>query len=55
MDIACKYINYAINVFRKHNKKIIWIQHENEDEGVVVGTGGFEIIEKLKPLNSEKI
>jgi nicotinamidase-related amidase len=55
MTHAVKYINCAIELFRKNNKKIIWIQHEDENDGAKEGTVGFEIIEDLKPMNGEKI
>ena len=54
MENAVKYINYTVNLFRKNNKKIIWIQDEDEEDGNINGTEGFEIIELLAPLQSEK-
>jgi nicotinamidase-related amidase len=55
MDHAAEYINCAIDLLRRKNKKIIWIQDEDKDDGVTKGTPGFEIIESLKPLKGEKI
>jgi nicotinamidase-related amidase len=55
MDQAAEYINWAINRFRRNNKKIIWTQHENKKDGIIKGTEDFEIIDPLKPSNNEKI
>jgi nicotinamidase-related amidase len=55
MDRASEYINYTVELFRKHNNKIIWIQDEDKDDGVIKGTEGFEIIDILKPRKDEKI
>ena len=54
MDQACDYINYTIELFRKNGIKIIWIQDEDESDGVIRGTEDFKIIEELKPMNTEK-
>ena len=54
MEKASEYISYTIDLFRKNNKKIIWIQDEDKEDGNVRGSEGFNIIELLAPLQSEK-
>jgi len=54
MEKASEYINYTVNLFREHSKKIIWIQDEDKEDGNVNGTEGFEIIELLEPQQNEK-
>ena len=54
MKKASDYINQAVNIFREHNKKIIWIQNENIEEGLITVTPGFEVIELLTPQQNEK-
>jgi nicotinamidase-related amidase len=53
MENAAEYINCSIDLFRENNKKIVWIQDENED-GSANGTEEFGIIELFQPLESEK-
>ena len=54
MEKAAEYIDYTVNLFREHNKEIIWIQDEDKEDGNVIGTEDFEIIELLIPLKNEK-
>ena len=54
MEKASKYIDYTINLFREYNKKIVWIQDEDIEDGNVNGTEEFEIIELLTPQQNEK-
>ena len=54
MENAAEYINYTVDLFRKNNKQIIWIQDEDEEDGNVEGTEGFEIIDILGPKESER-
>jgi nicotinamidase-related amidase len=54
MKKAAEYINYTVDLFREYNKKIFWIQDEDEEDGNVNGTEGFEIIELLKPKENEQ-
>ena len=54
MEKAVEYINYTVNLFRKNNKNIIWIQDEDQEDGNINGTEGFDIIETLAPLQNEK-
>ena len=49
MYSACTTINKAIDLFRRSNQPIIWVQHINEDDGSVPGNPGFNYIEPLKP------
>ncbi|GHU33101.1 hypothetical protein FACS1894172_10950 [Spirochaetia bacterium] len=55
MDQAVEYINYSVDLFRKNNNKIIWIQDEDKENGIIRETEGFEIINILKQKNNEKI
>ena len=54
MDNACEYINKAINIFRKRNLPIIWIQ-DNGKGGIIGGTKDHEIIDILTQNENEKI
>lgn len=50
MDAAVKYIEAAVEMFRNKNLPIIWVQDKDE---VVPGDAGFEIINQLKPQESD--
>ena len=54
MEKASEYIDYTIDLFRKNNKRIIWIQDEDIEDGVIEGTVEFNIIDILKPKTNEK-
>jgi nicotinamidase-related amidase len=49
MDNASEYINYVIPWFRKKKLPILWIQHKEEEDNVIPGEKGFELIDQLKP------
>ncbi|NLY89658.1 MAG: cysteine hydrolase [Firmicutes bacterium] len=49
MDAACESINAVLPFFRKTNSPVLWIQQKGEKEGVLPGTTGFELIDRLKP------
>ncbi|HRH42138.1 MAG TPA: isochorismatase family cysteine hydrolase [Pyrinomonadaceae bacterium] len=49
MDRATEYINAVIPLFEAKNLPIIWVQDIAEDDGVVPGTEGFELIGDLTP------
>ena len=49
MDRASEYINAVIPLFEKKNLPIIWVQDIDEEDGVVPGTEGFDLIDLLKP------
>jgi nicotinamidase-related amidase len=53
MEKAAEYINYSVDLFREYNKKIFWIQDEDEEDGIIRETEGFEIIDLLKPEENE--
>lgn len=53
MDGACEYINAVLPLFRKKGLPVIWIQHIDDEDGVVPGTEGFEFIDCLKPESGE--
>ena len=66
MNSACGYINMALDLFRKKDLPIIWIQVDGEEdmEGPFIDfitydihyeTRDFEIIDKLKQNKLEKI
>jgi len=54
MKNSIEYINFTVDLFRKNNKPIIWIQDEDEEDGVIDGTKEFEIIDLLEPKENEK-
>jgi len=45
---AIQCINAAIDLFRKKNLQIIAIQHKSEQENLVPGKPGFDILESVK-------
>ncbi|MCG8452398.1 MAG: isochorismatase family protein [Spirochaetales bacterium] len=53
MASAVEYIDEVLNTFREKSAPIIWIQDEDEDDGVVQGSEGFELIDSLKPQDGE--
>ncbi len=53
MDSACEYINAILSVFRKANLPSLWVQHIDEEDGVVPGAEGFEFISQLQPQEGE--
>lgn len=50
MDAAVEYIEAAVEMFRNKNLPIIWVQDKDD---VVPGDAGFEIINQLKPQESD--
>jgi len=54
MEMASEYINYTVDLFKKNNKKIIWMQDEDEEDGNIQGSGGFDIIDILWAKENEK-
>ena len=53
MDTACEYINAVLPLFRKRGGPVLWIQHMDEEDGVVPGKEGFELLDALKPEPGE--
>ena len=53
MDTACEYINAVLPLFRKRGSPILWVQHMDEEDGVVPGKEGFELLDALKPEPAE--
>jgi len=45
---AIKYINAAIDLFRKKNLPIVVVQHKSEAQGLVPGKSGFNVPESVK-------
>ena len=54
MENAAEYINYTVDLFRKNDKQIIWIQDEDEEDGIIEKTEEYEIIDILKTKENEK-
>jgi len=53
MDTACEYINAVLPLFRKRGSPVLWVQHMDEEDGVVPGKEGFELLDALKPEPAE--
>jgi nicotinamidase-related amidase len=51
MDKAVVTINRAVDIFRQTGRPIVWIQDE---EGHTLDSESYQIIDALKPLDSEK-
>ena len=45
---AIKYINAAIDLFRKKNFPIVIVQHKDEEQGLVPGNDGFDVHQNVK-------
>jgi nicotinamidase-related amidase len=48
LNSAIEYINAAIGLFRKKNLPIVVIQHKSEEEGLIPGKPGFDVLESVK-------
>lgn len=53
LDSAAETINSAISLFREKGLPVIVVQHIDDDEGVVPGSGKFEVVDQLKVLPSD--
>ena len=53
MTAAIQYINAAITLFRKQNLPVICIQHIDENDGVVPGSQGFDLVDGLNILSTD--
>lgn len=51
MDAAVEYINYVIPKFEAKGLPVIWVYNVDEEDGVVPGNDGFEMIDGLKPAD----
>lgn len=49
MDRASEYINAVMPLFEKKGLPIIWVQDIDQEDGVIPGTEGFDLIDSLKP------
>lgn len=47
MDRAVTFINYVRPYFENKHLPVVWIQHIDEEDGVVEGTEGFAFIDEL--------
>jgi len=54
MEDAADYISYTVDLFRDNGLPVVWIQDEDEEDGNIEGTEGFEIIDILAPKADEK-
>lgn len=53
MDYACWGINAILPSFRDKGLPVVWIQHKDNEDGILPGTEGFELIDQLKPEEGE--
>lgn len=53
MDSACEYINAILPLFRETHSPVIWIQDKDDEDGVVPGKEGFDLLDNLKPMHGE--
>jgi nicotinamidase-related amidase len=50
LNNSVEYVNYVIPFFREKNLPIVFIQHKDEDDGLVPGFEGFDLPDAFKPL-----
>lgn len=50
LNSAVEYINYTIPMFREHNLPVVFIQHKEEESGLVPGNEGFDLPDAFKVL-----
>jgi len=50
LDSAVYYISSAIHLFREQKLPIVFIQHKDEEEGLVPGTEGFDLPDAFEVL-----
>ena len=55
MESAVGYINSIIEIFRKHEKQVIWTKNTIKNDKNIMDTIDFEIIDLLKPQNHDKV
>lgn len=53
LNNAIDYINAAITLFREKGLPVICVQHMAEGEGLVPGTAGFDLPDKLQILPTD--
>jgi len=53
LDKAIDYINAIIPVFREKGLPVICVQHMDKGDGLVPGTDGFDLPDKLKIVPSD--
>ena len=53
LDSAIEYINAVIPMFREKGLPVICVQHMDKGDGLVPGTDGFDLPDKLKILPSD--
>jgi nicotinamidase-related amidase len=53
MDRATEYINAAIPLFEEKGLPIIWVQDIDQEDGVIPGSEGFEIIDSFQPKTDD--
>ena len=47
LEQAVKLINAVVPMFRNRNLPVVWVQHQDDEDGVVPGTEGFEMPESF--------
>jgi nicotinamidase-related amidase len=50
LDDASRYINAAIDLFRKKNLPVVCVQHMNPDDNLLPGQAGFDVPDILNIL-----
>ncbi len=50
LNNSVEYVNYVIPFFREKNLPIVFIQHKDEENGLVPGYEGFDLPDDFKPL-----
>lgn len=48
LNSAIEYMNAAIDLFRKKGYPVFVIQHKSEEQGLMPGKSGFDVIEGVK-------
>lgn len=50
LNSAVEYIQYAVPMFRKHKLPVIYIQHKEDESGLVPGFEGFDLPDAFEVL-----
>ncbi|MBA4376461.1 MAG: isochorismatase [Anaerolinea sp.] len=53
LNYAVENINEAIKLFRKRNLPIVFVQHIDEEDGLIPGTEGFELPDEFEVLPTD--
>ena len=55
MAEASEYINEVLSYYRAAGEPVVWIQDQDDEDGVVPGTEGFDLIDELEPAAGEPV